>query len=73
MTTNKSPLAPMDVPAVRDARIELRLAELKVMAAQTAVEFWREQRQHGLASLRLQELVRSAMRRGRIDPTRRLP
>jgi hypothetical protein len=49
----------------------LRIAELRVLAAQTAVEFWREQQQHGLASLRLQLLVRSAMKRGRIDPTRR--
>jgi hypothetical protein len=63
----------MDVPAIRDARIRLRLAELRVLAAQTAVEFWREQQQDGLASLQLQLLARSAMRRGRIDPTRRLP
>jgi hypothetical protein len=49
----------MDVPAVRAARIELRVAELRVLAAKTAVEFGREQPQ---PSLRL--LVRSAMRRG---------
>jgi hypothetical protein len=37
MTTNDAPLARMDVPAVRDARIRLRVAELRVLAAETAV------------------------------------
>jgi hypothetical protein len=64
MTTDDAPLALNDVPAVRAARIDLRVAELRVLAAKTAVAFWREQQQHGLASLRLQLLARSAMRRG---------
>jgi hypothetical protein len=54
----------MDVPEVRAAYINLRICELRVLAAKTAVEFGREQRQRGLASLRLQLLVRSTMRRG---------
>jgi hypothetical protein len=54
----------MDVPEVRAAYIDLRVCELRVLAAKTAVEFGREQRQRGLASLRLQLLVRSTMRRG---------
>jgi hypothetical protein len=62
MIDDKSSLARMDVPAVRDARIALRVCELRVLAAETAVEFWREQLQRGLASLRLQ--LWSAMRRG---------
>jgi hypothetical protein len=49
----------MDVPAVREAFIDLRVAELRVLAAKTAVEFWREQAQ---PSLRQQLLER--MRRG---------
>jgi hypothetical protein len=53
----------MDVPEVREARIRLRIAELRVLAAKTAIEFWREQPSHGLASLRFQELLRSAIRR----------
>lgn len=69
MTTDDAPLARMDVPEVREAYIDLPVCELRVLAAETAVEFWREQRQRGLASLRLQLLVRSAMGRGR----RRLP
>jgi hypothetical protein len=63
----------MDNLDIRAARIDLRVAELRVLAAETAVEFGREQRQRGLASLRLQLLAPSAMWRGRIDPTRRLP
>jgi hypothetical protein len=59
MTTNDAPLARMDVPAVREAYIDLRICELRVLAAETALEFWREQPQ---PSLRL--LVRSAMKRG---------
>jgi hypothetical protein len=50
----------MDVPEVRAAYIDLRVCELRVLAAKTAVEFGREQRQRGLASLRLQLLVRSS-------------
>ena len=34
----------MDVPEVRAARIDLRVAELRLLAAQTAVKFGREQR-----------------------------
>jgi hypothetical protein len=62
MISDKSSLARIDVPAVRAAYIDLRVCELRVLAAETAVEFWREQLQRGLASLRLQ--LWSAMRRG---------
>jgi hypothetical protein len=54
----------MDIPEIRAAYIDLRVCELRVLAAQTAVEFGREQRQREIASLRLQLLARSAMRRG---------
>jgi hypothetical protein len=52
----------MDVPEVRAAYIDLRVCELRVLAAKTAVEFGREQRQRGLASLRLQLLNYEARR-----------
>lgn len=39
----------MDIPAVRAARIELRVAELRVLAARTALEYWRS---HPLLPLR---------------------
>ena len=60
MITDNAPTARMDVPAVREAFIDLRDAELRLLAAKTAVEFWREQPQ---PSLRLQLLARSAMKR----------
>lgn len=63
MTSDKSSLARMDNADIRAAYIDLRVCELRVLAAKTAVEFGREQRQRGLASLRLQLLVRSALRR----------
>jgi hypothetical protein len=65
MTTNKSFLARMDVPAVRAAYIDLRVAELRLLAAKTMVEFGREERQRELASLRL-----LARRRGDTDRRR---
>jgi hypothetical protein len=64
MTSDKSSPALMDIPEIRATYIDLRVCELRVLAAKTAVEFGREQRQRGLASLRLQLLARSAMRRG---------
>jgi hypothetical protein len=33
----------MDIPEVRSARIALRVAELRLLAAKTTVEYWREQ------------------------------
>jgi hypothetical protein len=53
MITDKPCLARMDNADIRTAYIDLRVAELRVLAAKTAVEFWREQRQRGLASLQL--------------------
>jgi hypothetical protein len=64
MTRDKSSLARMDTPAVREAFIDLRVAELRVLADKTAVEFWREQPQ---PSFRLQLLAR---RRGDTDRRR---
>jgi hypothetical protein len=64
MTSDKSSLARMDTPTVREAFIDLRVAELRLLAAKTAVAYCREQRQRGVASLRLQLLARSAMWRG---------
>jgi hypothetical protein len=58
VTSDNVPSALMDIPEVRDAHIRLRIAELRVLAAQTAIEFWRGQPQ---PSLRV--LLRSAMRR----------
>ena len=63
MTSDKSSLARMDNADIRAAYIDLRVCELRVLAAKTAVEFGREQRQRGFASLRLQLIARSAMRR----------
>ena len=53
MISDKSSLARIDVPAVRKAYIDLRVAELRLLAAETALAYCREQRQHGLASLQL--------------------
>jgi hypothetical protein len=64
MTSDKSSSALMDIPEIRAAYIDLRVCELRVLAAQTAVAFGSEERQRGLASLRLELLARSAMRRG---------
>jgi hypothetical protein len=43
MTSDKSSSALMDIPEIRAAHIDLRVCELRVLAAQTAVAFWREQ------------------------------
>jgi hypothetical protein len=53
MITDNAPSARMDVPAVREAFIDLRVAELRLLAAKTAVEFCRVQRERDLASLQL--------------------
>jgi hypothetical protein len=53
---------PLPRMMVRDARIRLRLAELRVMVAETAIEFWLEQWQRELASTAMR--ARSAMKRG---------
>jgi hypothetical protein len=63
--TDKSSLARMDVPEVREAFIDLRVAELRLLAAKTAVAYCREQRQRGLASMQL-----LARRRGDTDRRR---
>ena len=39
MTTDNP--ARKDIPAVRAARIDLRVSELRVLAARTALEYWR--------------------------------
>jgi hypothetical protein len=59
------PSARMDMPAVREAYIDLRVAELRLLAAKTAVAFGRDQRRRELASLRL-----LARRRGDTDRRR---
>jgi hypothetical protein len=44
MITDDAPPVPMmDRPEVRAAFINLRVCELRTLAARTAVEFWREQ------------------------------
>jgi hypothetical protein len=44
MTTDDVPLVRMmDVPNVREAYIDLRIAELRVLAAKTALAYCREQ------------------------------
>jgi hypothetical protein len=45
MTTNDASRPRMNLPDIRDARIHLRIAELRVLAAKTAIEFWREKPQ----------------------------
>jgi hypothetical protein len=51
----------IDMPAVRNARIELRLAELRVLAARTACEFGREQYESWLR-LELKSFVQQVVR-----------
>ena len=63
MTTDDAPLARMDVPAVRDAYIELRVCELRVLAAKTAVEFGRAQ-DEPLALVVKRAMKRAMKRRG---------
>ena len=49
MTDNKSSVPRMDVPAVREAFIDLRVAQLRLLAAETAVEFLCEQCERSLS------------------------
>jgi hypothetical protein len=65
MTSDKSSSALMDIPEIRAAYIDLRVCELRLLAAQTAVAYCREQRERGLASLQL-----LARRRGDTDRRR---
>ena len=43
--TDNAPLARMDVPAVRAAYIDLRICELRVLACETALQYWRDRRE----------------------------
>jgi hypothetical protein len=55
VTDNKIFLAArMDNAEVRTAYITLRVAELRVLACKTAIEYWRERQQRELTSRQLQ-------------------
>jgi hypothetical protein len=69
MTTDKSSLARMDVPEIRQAFINWRLAQLKQLAAQTAIDFWHEQPQPSFRQQLLERMRRAnGQRRERSDP-----
>jgi hypothetical protein len=68
MTSNdKSSLPLMDNPTVRTARINLRLAELRLLAARTAFEFGREQELP--LALIVKQAMQQAMKRARLKRT----
>jgi hypothetical protein len=56
--TDKSPLPMNDVPEVRAARIALRLAELKQLAAQVTVDYARAQPQPSLREMLRLAIIR---------------
>jgi hypothetical protein len=62
MTADDAPVARMDRREVRAAYIDLRICELRVLACETALQYWRE-RCEECEPLALALMVRQAMKR----------